>query len=166
MSQIYKAAAGSTGIVDSVTGTNGVIASPTTGNVVVSGVNATTSSVGVASFNPADFTVSGAGEVTVINSLAIGYTPTATNYQVLVTDHIIGITATSSPITITMPSSGMTVGQTWIIKDESVSAGINNITISGNGYNIISNTIASIYVINSDGEAVTIYWNGTAFGTA
>lgn len=55
--------AGSSGIVDSVTGTNGVTASPTTGNVVVSGVNATTSSVGVASFNPANFTVSGAGEV-------------------------------------------------------------------------------------------------------
>jgi hypothetical protein len=48
---------GGGGIVNSVTGANGVTASPTTGNVVVSGVNATTSSVGVASFNPAQFTV-------------------------------------------------------------------------------------------------------------
>ena len=51
------------GAVSSVTGSNGVTASPTTGAVVVSGVNATTSSVGVASFNPADFTVT-AGVVT------------------------------------------------------------------------------------------------------
>lgn len=54
------------GTVTSVTGSNGVTASPTTGAVVVSGINATTSSVGVASFNPNDFTVSGAGQVSLI----------------------------------------------------------------------------------------------------
>jgi len=53
------------GVVDSVTGSNGVTASPTTGNVVVSGVNATTSSVGVASFNSANFTVNGSGQVSI-----------------------------------------------------------------------------------------------------
>lgn len=56
------------GVVFSVMGANGVTASPTTGNVVVSGVNATTSSVGVASFNPADFTVNGSGQVSLISS--------------------------------------------------------------------------------------------------
>lgn len=66
MSQIYKSAAFTPGVVDSVTGTNGVTASPTSGNVVVSGVDATTSTVGVASFNPVDFTVT-AGVVTLIN---------------------------------------------------------------------------------------------------
>lgn len=66
MSQIFKPTNGGIGVVDSVTGTNGVTASPTTGNVVVSGVNATTTTVGVASFNPANFTVSGAGEVSAI----------------------------------------------------------------------------------------------------
>ncbi len=54
------------GVVNSVTGANGVTASPTTGNVVVSGVNATTSSVGVASFDPLEFTVSGSGEVSLL----------------------------------------------------------------------------------------------------
>lgn len=57
--------------VTSVTGSNGVTASPTTGAVVVSGVNATTSTVGVASFNPADFTVNGSGEVSTIGGAAI-----------------------------------------------------------------------------------------------
>ena len=56
----------SMGTVTQVTGTNGVTASPIFGNVVVSGVNATTSSVGVASFNPADFTVSDTGEVSAL----------------------------------------------------------------------------------------------------
>lgn len=55
----------SPGVVNSVTGTNGVTASPTTGAVVVSGVNATTTTVGVASFNPAEFTVT-AGAVSLI----------------------------------------------------------------------------------------------------
>ena len=62
------------GVVDSVTGANGVTASPTTGNVVVSGINATTSSVGVASFNPANFTVDAGGQVSAIaggSSIAI-----------------------------------------------------------------------------------------------
>lgn len=65
MSQIYKNLSSTETFVNSVTGTNGVTASPTTGNVVVSGINATTSSVGVASFNPLDFTVV-AGEVSTI----------------------------------------------------------------------------------------------------
>jgi hypothetical protein len=65
MSQIYKSPSSGGGVVTSVTGTNGVTASPTVGSVVVSGVNATTSSVGVASFNPAEFTVTG-GEVSLL----------------------------------------------------------------------------------------------------
>jgi hypothetical protein len=66
MSQILIPSSGSGGgAVDSVTGTNGVTASPTTGAVVVSGVDATTSTVGVASFNPSQFTVT-AGAVSLI----------------------------------------------------------------------------------------------------
>lgn len=53
--------------VSSVEGNNGVTASPTTGDVIVSGVLATTSSVGVASFNPLQFTVDGSGEVSALN---------------------------------------------------------------------------------------------------
>lgn len=52
------------GAVSSVTGMHGVTASPTTGDVIVSGVNATTTTVGVSSFNATNFSVSGTGEVT------------------------------------------------------------------------------------------------------
>lgn len=68
MSQIYKTSSGGGGGgVSSVTGTNGVMASPTTGSVLVSGINATTSSVGVASFNSSQFTVT-AGAVSLKGS--------------------------------------------------------------------------------------------------
>jgi hypothetical protein len=72
MSQWSTDTSSSSGGVTSVTGTNGVTAAPTTGNVVVSGVNATTSTVGVASFDPANFSVSGAGEVSlIVNSYSL-----------------------------------------------------------------------------------------------
>jgi trimeric autotransporter adhesin len=58
--------ASSAGIVTSVTGANGINASPTTGAVVVSGSNATTSTVGVAFFNPAEFIVSAGGQVSLL----------------------------------------------------------------------------------------------------
>ena len=68
MSQFFVAGMnGGSGAVTSVTGTNGVTASPTTGAVVVSGVDATTSTVGVASFNPAQFTVT-SGAVSLLNA--------------------------------------------------------------------------------------------------
>ena len=60
------------GVVNSVTGTNGVTASPTTGAVVVSGVNATTSTVGVASFNSAQFTVT-SGAVSIIGGAPVRF---------------------------------------------------------------------------------------------
>jgi hypothetical protein len=69
MSQIFIPASAQSGVVDSVTGANGVTASPSTGAVVVSGVNATTTTVGVASFNSADFTVT-SGAVSLTTSLA------------------------------------------------------------------------------------------------
>jgi hypothetical protein len=58
---------GGGGAVSSVTGNTGVTASPTTGAVVVSGVLATTSTVGVASFLNTDFAVSGGGQVSLLN---------------------------------------------------------------------------------------------------
>jgi hypothetical protein len=61
---------GQSGVVDSVQGTapiqvNGVSGTPETGAVTDSVINATTSSVGVASFNPAQFTVT-SGAVSLI----------------------------------------------------------------------------------------------------
>jgi hypothetical protein len=96
------------------------------------------------------------------NTLPI-YTATAVSYLVLVTDQIIGVTSTAAARTITMPA-GLTAVQRWTIKDESNAASINNITISGNGVNIIgTGTTAATYVINTNGGSVDIYFNGTLF---
>jgi hypothetical protein len=59
-----------------------------------------------------------------------------------------------------MPNASLSVSQRWTIKDESLAASINNITVYGNGANIDGNPN---YVINVNGGAVDIYWNGTAF---
>src|ERR1700721_2309939 len=73
MSQFFIALrGGGGGAVTSVTGMNGVTTAPSTGDVVVFGVNATTSSVGVASFNPTEFSVSVGGEVSLINTFMNG----------------------------------------------------------------------------------------------
>jgi hypothetical protein len=52
--------------VGSITGANGVDASPSTGAVTVSGINATTSTAGVASFDSSQFTVT-SGAVSLIS---------------------------------------------------------------------------------------------------
>ena len=91
----------SMGTVTQVTGTNGVTASPIFGNVVVSGVNATTSSVGVASFNPADFTVSGTGEVSALAVGTIVWTDKATSFAAVSNN---GYFCTA-PLTVTLPAS-------------------------------------------------------------
>lgn len=104
------------GVVNSVTGTNGVTASPTTGAVVVSGVNATTTTVGVASFNSADFTVNGSGQVTLIGTggapiqTITGNTggaevPSSGNFNVLGTG---SITVAGSANTETVQLTGIT----------------------------------------------------------
>lgn len=121
MSQIFKPSTGGGGTtVTSVTGANGVTASPTTGAVVVSGVNATTSSVGVASFNPAEFTVTG-GEVSDIPITVTGGT---------------GISITGSPVnlggTLTISSSS-SVATLYTENSGTATPAANNLNVLGTG---------------------------------
>ncbi len=89
------------------------------------------------------------------------YVQTAISYQVLVTDSIVGVTSNAAARTVTMPNSGMTVGQVWTIKDEAGTAqSANNITVSGNGVNIDG---AATFVINTNFGSIDLYWNGTQF---
>ena len=100
MSQFFTAVQnGGMGAVTSVSGTHGVTASPTVGAVIVSGVDATTSTVGVASFNPAQFTVT-SGAVSLLNA-PISFSGSATT---------IGAT-TANPVTIAL---GLTPGAYFI----------------------------------------------------
>lgn len=86
---------------------------------------------------------------------------TATNYQVTGSNHYIGVTSTAAPRTITLPLvADCYVDQVFIIKDESLAAATNNITVSGNGALIDG---AANYVINTNGGYVALKFNGTAF---
>lgn len=156
MSQIFKpTTGGGGGGVTSVTGTNGVTAAPTTGNVVVSGVNATTSTVGVASFNPADFTVSGAGEVSTINNgtvtsvtgtLPIVVTPASPNPNVsvnLATTSLVGV-ASFDPADFTVSGAGevSTIAKPEVWLDEATSFS----AVAGDGYFVTGTATASLPV--------------------
>ena len=154
MSQIYKpGTGGGGGAVNSVSGNNGVSASPTTGSVVVSGVNATTSSVGVASFNPLNFSVTGAGQVSLINTWvdkSISFTATSeTNYFC------------ESTLTATLPSSP-SQGDTIIFY---VDSGTTTIQASGTqtlniGHS--SSAVGGTALNTSDGDTVTLVYRSTS----
>lgn len=87
-------------------------------------------------------------------------TATATSYSVVTTDSTIAITSTAAPRTITLPSSGLTAGQVFTVKDESGGAGTNNITIDGNGALIDG---ASTVILDVGFGSVSVYWDGSAF---
>jgi hypothetical protein len=135
--QTFNTGSGS-GAVNQVTGTNGVTASPISGNVVVSGVNATTSTVGVASFNPANFTVNGSGEV---SALAVGSIPW--------TDEAVSFAAASNngyfctaPLTVTLPAAPA--------QGDTISIAIDYATTPGNAVIVQANTGQTIRTSNMD----------------
>jgi hypothetical protein len=87
------------------------------------------------------------------------YTATATDYTVLSTDFIIGVTSTASARTITLPSATtVAAGKTYRVKDESGAAGTNNITVSASAGNI--DGAASVTIATNYGSK-DFYSNGT-----
>ena len=100
------------------------------------------------------------GIIQQVGAPAYHYVATAVNYLIKPTDGIIGANSSSSMITITMPASGATPGQRWTIKDEGGDAAVNNITVSGNGFNIDG---VVTFVMNTNFESIDIYWTGTQF---
>lgn len=81
------------------------------------------------------------------------------NYQVQPTDHLVAYTSLSTGRSATLPATGITVGQPFIVKDEAGSAGANNITVVG--------TIdgATNKVINSNYGNLRVYWSGSTWFT-
>ncbi len=158
----YQITGGGTAGVSSVNGSNGVTASPTSGNVIVSGVNATTSTVGVASFNPLDFTVSGAGEVSLIGTTPNSYvnvTFADSPYTATADDYFISVDCSGGKVTIILPSS-TTVNRQFIIKDRLGFAAANNITVSAGGVTTIDQSIANVFTDNFDSLEV-LFHTGT-----
>lgn len=78
------------------------------------------------------------------SSVAFNYTQKESSYAIGRDDHIVSVRTTSS-FTITLPAStDMRVGRQIIIKDETGTANVNNITVNGNGNNIEGSATATI----------------------
>ncbi len=89
------------------------------------------------------------------------YTSTAISYLATSLDYIIGCTA--STITITLPTAGLRVGQTFIIKDESGTASAGSpITITVLGGVILIDG-ATTNLINNSYGSISLYWNGSKY---
>lgn len=86
----------------------------------------------------------------------------AGNIVATVNDFVVAVTDTSVARTVTLPSTGVLTNQKFIIKDESLAAGTNNITVSVNGgVKTIDGQLTQ--VINSNGGSFTAYYNGTNY---
>lgn len=109
--------------------------------------------------NPRPGPTNAAGSTTY--TLRRQYTPTSTSYQVLNSDSVIGVTDTGVARTITMPLAPTI--QEWTVKDVSLGAATNNITINGNGWNILGDSLAGTFVINTNGGSAEIFFDGTEF---
>ena len=98
--QTFNTSGGGGGGVTSIAANNGVTVDVSTGDVTVSGVNATTSSVGVASFNPDDFTVSPSGEVTALTIGALPWSDEASDFDAEVNNGYF----CDAALTVTLPA--------------------------------------------------------------
>ena len=98
-----------------------------------------------------------------IKGVAYKLTSTAISYAVLVTDYIVAVTDNSAARTITLPSTGVATGQTFVIKDAAGTAGSANaisVVVNGGVKTIDGLTSQSI---NSDYGSITVYYNGTNY---
>lgn len=163
----------SPGVVNSVTGANGVTASPTTGAVVVSGVNATTTTVGVASFNSADFTVNGSGQVTLIGTGGApiqtitgnsggAEVPSSGNFNFLTANSTVKFVGTAATETLDFGLSNLLLGSLG----SSISSGASNTGLGFHALERVSLGSSNVAVGFSALFATTTGDNNTAIGGA
>lgn len=102
--------------------TQGINITGSGNTVTVVGINASTSQKGVASFNPADFSVT-SGVVSLISSSGAYTAINAANspYTVLSTDYYISVDSSGGPVTINLPNAP-NANTKFIIKDRTGSA--------------------------------------------
>lgn len=91
-------------------------------------------------------------------------TTTATDYTVLITDCYIGVTSTAAARTISLPNTGVTTGQIFIVKDESGGAATNNITVNVTG-GVKTIDGAASQAINGNYDGFNFIYDGTNYFT-
>jgi hypothetical protein len=106
----------------------------------------------------------GANSIVISGSGSITFTYTNVNtspYVVLITDEYLSVDCSGGPITIQL-SNAATLGKTFVIKDRTGSAAINNITVTtvGGAVNIDG---ATTFVMNSAYQAISLLGNNTSY---
>lgn len=86
--------------------------------------------------------------------------PSSYPYTVTSQDALISVDTSGAASTVTLPASPAQ-GQKHTVKDRSANAAASNITVSGNGHNIIGTTSAATQVISLNGAAVSYVFDQT-----
>lgn len=128
--------------VTSVTGNNGITTSPTTGAVVVSGVNATVTTVGVASFPATYFSVT-TGAVTP-NNFTINTSGTVSGGGAITLGGTLNLVGAASSISITGDSGGALTGNAFTF-----TGGTTGLTFAGAA---TTETLGGVLVVSNGGE--------------
>jgi hypothetical protein len=96
-----------------------------------------------------------------ISNLLNRVTVSDANYTATSADYLIAYVSLTTGRTVNLPAANTMTNRTLIIKDESGSAGTNNITIDGLGSETIDGSLTK--VINSNFGSVTFYSNGSVW---
>ncbi len=144
----------------------------TTGVNVGTGSAPTTDENGIKLFprgGAAGLHVKGDGEVETTGNIVIGgaqitniTTVNAASYDVLATDYILHVTYTDTgTVAIDLKTAQLQAGRIIHIKDSDFNAGTNNITITTEGGATIDE--AATYIITANGNAVSLYCDGSNY---
>ena len=104
-----------------------------------------------------------------INQIVIGtndnpyYQVNNVNYSIQESDYIIGVNSTTSPVVLTLPSiASLTLKhKMFFIKDEKLSAHLNNISIVRSGSDLFEDGSTTL-LINASGTSIHLYSDGTS----
>jgi len=106
-------------------------------------------------------TLAVSGSTTLASGLTLSRTAvTAATYTILVTDFYLGVDTSSNTVTLTLPAAATAgVGKTYVVKDEGGQAGVNQITIDGDGSETIDGD--ATFPITSPYGAANLYTDGS-----
>lgn len=100
--------------------------------------------------------------------LRVKRTAVTSDYTVRIDDHYVAVTATVEPRTITLPTANSAgAGKMYVINDESGGAAANNITVDGNGAELIDGALTKtistnygvLHVVSSSSDWYTVSGN-------
>jgi hypothetical protein len=145
-------------VVKTLTGnTGGAVGPSLANNINLLSANNNLTIVGNPLTNTLTFTASLSPAISYV-AIAFADSP----YTASVTTEFISCDTSGGAITINLPSAGVAQGESWIIKDRTGQANVNNITIQSLVGGKTIDTAAN-YIINASFGSVKILYNGTNY---